>query len=189
MINKHPFILILLTVFFLISSCDNKLNSTELGKNEKLSKTELANWESKHLSELYKSRDLKDYKFDVKYLPSASDGQENFSLVMRIQNTNNSNVFHASQKYTTDDSKMMYWTSQVKNLLKLESDKDTVNSDIVVFENTGNLRNDLIINIGFTGNFKDSKWMKLSYNDEYLGLGIINFDLTETILNAPKLEF
>lgn len=189
MINRVKFILSFLGVFISLMSCNHNANSTEVRHQEKKDKAQLANWESDHQSELYKSRDLQDYKFDVKYLPSSSDGQNTFSLVMRIQNIKNSNVFNSSLKYTSDDSKMMYWTSDVKSLLKLESDRDTVNSDIVIYENTGNLRNDLIVNIGFTGNFKDSKWMKLSYNDEYLGLGIINFDLTETILNAPKLEF
>ncbi len=176
-------------LFIAIISCNEKSTLVQENSVKSMNDIQLTEWEVNNQDKLHKHRDLQDYKFDIKYLPSSSDGINNFSFVMKIQSSENKNVFNSTEKYTTEDSKMMYWTTNVKKFLKLESDKDTALSDLIIYENTGKLRNDLIVNIGFTGNFKNSKWFRFSYNDEYLGLGIINFDLTETILSAPHLEF
>lgn len=190
MINKKSYsFLVKMCLFIAVISCNEKSTLVQENAVKSMNAIQLSEWEASNQEALSKHRDLQDFKFDIKYLPSSSDGVNNFSFVMRIQSSENKNIFNSTEKFDTEDSKMMYWTSNVKKLLKLETDKDTALSDLVIYENTGKLRNDLIVNVGFTGNFKNSKWFRFSYNDEYLGLGIINFDLTETILRAPQLEF
>lgn len=173
----------------LISNCGTKGSTNINEKPMEMNVQQLKNWENENMAKLNRGRTMDDFNLDMVYLPSNSDGENNFSFVMRIRSKDGKNVYEsARQTYSDEDSKMMYWSSGVRNRLYFLSDKDTVMASAVLYENTGKLRNELVLNIGFTGNFSHSAKYSVVYDDDYLGLGKIEFDVTELINNAPKLK-
>ena len=191
MIRSNPILLasVIGLLLFLPGSCGTKDSMKMEEKPMAMNVQQLKNWENENMDKLNRERTMDDYKLDMVYLPSNSDGENNFSFVMRIRSKEGKNIYEsARQAYSDEDSKMMYWLSGVRSRLYLLSDKDTVMAGAVLYENTGKLRNELVLNIGFTGNFSHSAKYSVVYDDDYLGLGKIEFDVTELINNAPKLK-
>lgn len=188
MINNKCIIVILVVSQILLIGCGKKgsnLNSNQMN----LSLDELKNWETNNTKDLTREREMDEYKVDLFYMPSNSDGINNFTYVLRLKSKDNKNVYESSiSKYADETSKVMYWSSGVRNRLYMMSNKDTVIANAVLFENTGKLRNEIYLNVGFSGNFNESKTYSVVYDDDYLGLGRIEFNVTDLINNSPKLK-
>lgn len=183
-------------ILILITSCSfgDKPGFDKVYNNRKqMSVDELKDWEAENISELVRERKIDKYKFDLKYLPSGSDGMSVFSFVLRISSSENINLFQEPNiKFQSNDSKMMYWSSLVRNRVRLVTSRDTIPADIVIFENTGSVLKDIVLNVGFSLKSKIDEnahtEYSVIYDDEYFGLGNIIFNVSKIINETPKLK-
>jgi len=183
--------IIYLSFFQLILFCScGRSEQYDISERPKVSNVvELQDWIQNNQTKLINTRELGGLELRVKYLPSTEETSSEFSFLLNIAPQKQENLFaKPNEFFPSNESKMMYWSSGIQRQLTLITDKDTIPCTLVIYENTGNIRNDLSVNIGFSSQKTGHKKFTLVYDDIYFGLGRLNFTFDQIINNIPLIQ-
>lgn len=179
---------LIVNCLILLASCSRSDSQGSEVKNVK-TKQDFLIWVNDNKEKLTNSREMGDFNFTLVYNPTSEDNNQVFSFVFCISPNNNENLFNKPNlNFTSNDSKMMYWSSGIRRQLKLVTDKDTVPCSIVVYENSGMLSNNIVVNVGFSCNKLNHQKYTVVYEDVYFGMGQLNFTFDQIISNVPRIE-
>lgn len=174
-------------IFCIISCGKNPAGKSGI-RPEVSSKQELDEWIAANRDKLSNSRKMDDIQVNVMFLPDIDQASNTYSFVMKISSASQQNLFNQpNSRYKSNDTKMMYWSSSIQRRLYLVTDRDTMPCCMSVFENLGNISNDITVNIGFSGKKTGHKNYTLVYDDQYFDLGMLKFNFDEIITQSPIL--
>lgn len=175
-------ILILILVLMGCQSNNNQVSNRPVVRTE----AEFASWVDNNKQKLVKQRVMDKIHVDVVYLPNSDDDNSVFSFILKFSPESGEKIEELkASRFNNNDADIMYWTSEIKKHLKLMTDKDTMNCQAVAYENFGNLTNNKVVNIGFSGKRNDHSKFKLVYDDQYFEMGKLIFEMDDIIMKTP----
>jgi hypothetical protein len=187
---RHSDSIYILFIFLMLSSACNRTVKGSVSQRPKMQNhAELASWVQDNKSELVNSRTIEDIEVQARYMPSSAESNSEFNFLLNISSKKGDNLLSLQNtNYSSNESKIMYWSSGVGKHLLLVTDVDTMPCSAVVYENLGSIKNDISVNIGFSSKLNNHKTYRLVYDDVYFSLGRLNFTFDNIINQVPLIE-